>query len=348
MLERRRSLIFFACSLLGCTYPFGEVGIDGTGGNGATGATNPSGGGGAGGGTGASAADGGGGSASTGIGGAADCTTGGSGVCVDVAPGGWTGPVVYFDDDSASCAAPVFAGGKPDTAGVFGSALQFGPAQCTCGCDGSAGVACDPVLVGPNCDAGFSVPAGGCGVQAFLSPVTQLTVSEDGSPHCVPSVTVATSEPIFVQPRDVCEIVTTSDDCDIGTVCVQANLADDLCVWKTGDDTCPAGPYERKITIVESFDDQRGCDAAACTCQSIGSCQGVVTLYEDNDAAPCQIQAGLTAPTDLECIMGVDITIGSARYTLDSPITCNPSAGQPVGSVVVNSTTHVRTLCCLR
>jgi hypothetical protein len=125
-----------------------------------------------------------------------------------------------------------------------------------------------------------------------------------------------------------------------GEVCVPNAVASPfegkVCVWRLGDQSCPAA-YPHEHIFSDTLDDTRGCSACGCG-NAAATCTATTTVYSDDACAT----ALATVPNNNSCVtatVGQSITV--ARTTIGS---CPASGGNPTGDVDLGP--NRLTVCC--
>jgi hypothetical protein len=125
------------------------------------------------------------------------------------------------------------------------------------------------------------------------------------------------------------------------------------CIYKDGDDVCPAGSYTEKHLFHGSYNDARSCSACQCSPPKDSRCLGTVKFYEDPFCTGIPFSAvasdyWLGSKAESYCFTGAlgFKSLGSKR--VESAIyqtgTCEPSGGEPEGEI---SPVEPTTICCL-
>jgi hypothetical protein len=116
-----------------------------------------------------------------------------------------------------------------------------------------------------------------------------------------------------------------------------------LCVFKGGDNTCPAGPFSDRHVFYETAMDTRGCTSCSCSAPSGSTCDVSVTIY--SDLTSCTTPVTTFNAGACGNLSGNPAVIGrSAAVLPPSGGSCNASGGQPTGSVTAILPT---TFCCI-
>lgn len=284
------------------------------------------------------------------------CAGGGS--CVPPAPGGWTGPVVVAE---ASGAAPACPTAMPQKAFEHHKNIVAQAAPCTCSCDlkgekcvGNASfssygsVDCsvnscggsEPITVG-ECSPFITVNCG-AGPDKTVGWKTSTNLTAQG--RCDAALD-PTPPPAATWEKTVvgCGSLSLSQGtCAAGNVCApggDAPFGTRHCIFATGDQACPAGPYTTKSLVYDAFDDTRSCGACSCTGPTGLSCASSIAFYS---GAGC---TSLKGSSTLPGCVAKPITSGYFRVSANAVGgTCTPSAPAPTGAATPKSPT---TVCCI-
>lgn len=127
------------------------------------------------------------------------------------------------------------------------------------------------------------------------------------------------------------------------------------CVYKAGEQDCPAGPYTEKHSLYGRYDDARSCSACQCSPPKDSRCLGYLKFFKGPSCtgpSSGEYVVSYNEPEDetqMSCgdfYSGALGSLGSKR--LESmeyvPSTCDPSGGEPQGAVTPAEPT---TICCL-
>ncbi|UQA61676.1 hypothetical protein [Polyangium aurulentum] len=127
------------------------------------------------------------------------------------------------------------------------------------------------------------------------------------------------------------------------------------CVYKRGENDCPAGSYIDKHTFYDRYNDARSCSACKCSPPKDSGCIGWMKFFKDPSCtgiATGHWVAQYKEPEDENQMSCDDFPLnllGSlASKQLESmdyiPGTCEPSGGEPEGEVIPTDPT---TICCI-
>ncbi|MEZ4239613.1 MAG: hypothetical protein R3F59_26355 [Myxococcota bacterium] len=233
------------------------------------------------------------------------------------------------------------------------SGLHAEDATCACGCDAEP----TPPVVCPTsaslltfadnlttCDQqvvqSVETLVPGCNDIAYYDDASftlEVPAVDLSGASCGGSLTQTLSEVTFDEEWLGCAPVQALDTCGTDGACVPALGADEpLCVWKDGDEGCPAG-FPARSLLSTGVDDQRGC--TACSCSPAASCDATVTLRAGESCVVASPGAG----SDGECF-GIETPARSAELAFDAPVaSCEAQPVSPTGEAVA---IDLVTVCC--
>lgn len=269
-------------------------------------------------------------------------------VCEGDVPEGWTGPTaVQTGASEPTCDGPL---GNVELT-LFDDPIAPTP-ECECACGAAVGIDCNasPITVSsyPNNNCGGSPEYADTGV---VGQCLSLCCGGQFSAHYtapVPDVSSATCPPMTITatvPPHAwglhlvgCGPVGTYA-CEGGT-CFDTPEAADLCIYRSGEHSCPAGPFSEGTIRYGGFDDTRACET--CGCGTVDAvCNEVVIAHHNNS---CSAQSG-TLVDNTSCAQPSP-DLDSARFESVSPTgSCTPTGGAPTGAF---TPTQATTVCCLR
>lgn len=298
-----------------------------------------------------------------------------SGVCVPAVVDslGWSSvPFIFWQGypaDLLTTQCPAYAGtqsqlyyGAPDGAPLSCSACACSSSTATCTLPATVTVSASPVCPGEAGDAGAPVDPpsawdGGCTTNdeiaaapcdggpclATVGPMAPL----DGG--CAPVQPVVPRVITWTAVAFACAGDTNHGACvDPSTICVPPPPPKfSVCVSRDGDDAiveCPAG-YPQRSVFYLGGDDNRGCSPCECGPPQGDACSSLVSIYADD---ACSVQTGaVTAGSSGPVCVSVpaDSPPGSrqASAPVYTPGTCQPSGGEPTGSIEPQ---YPVTVCC--
>lgn len=287
----------------------------------------------------------------------ASCDTGDA--CVVAPPEGWAGP--------AALAKVATVADLPDCSGAFSAADTVGyegpdwaPGECTaCSCGAPSGVECAPPDVrffgSSSCDylAYEATLLGDGACTVFVQPTGNYGANSDavdpvaGTGTCVSmGGELVAEEPSWAATVGACALSDEQNSCGEGMMCVPEvphafNLG--LCIYRSGDTPCPAGPYQARTLLHQSIDDTRACSDCECG-EPVGvSCDARIDFYSDASCSesyvtlesPGQQCLGLWGAAPTSGMLVVENLVGGG---------CAPGGGQAVGEIVPR---EAMTVCCL-
>jgi hypothetical protein len=145
---------------------------------------------------------------------------------------------------------------------------------------------------------------------------------------------------------------TSTKGCNAGLTCMpkpQAPFVSGVCIYQTGDLTCPPGQFSQKHLLYQGSNDMRTCSDCACGAPAGGDCSAAVTIYSDGTVNTCN---SLVATINVNSqtgacanLTGNPATIGR-KATLSAPTggSCPATGGQPMGTATPTMPT---TFCCI-
>jgi hypothetical protein len=274
--------------------------------------------------------------------------------CVPVAPEGWEGPVVLVessaDDDEPAC-----EGSYPDVTAVGYDRLVAPPAECGCSCGEAVDVSCPLTLVArywgadstcsENVPAQYELSTTSCNnLPAPLDPNTYWTAAPvqatGGSCEAITHESIDTAR--FETRVTACGGAALVDGCAEDQICTpraDEPYGDHLCVWKAGEDTCPA-EYPESHALYTDVVDERACDE--CTCASpTGLCDSaVLTLLSQ----PCNAPISGIVTANGHCTGTNSNQTRSVAVNPGQPTAfCLPSEGTATGAASPDGSI---TVCC--
>ncbi len=276
-------------------------------------------------------------------------------ICINEAPAGWSGPVVWAETPTAE-EAPSCPAAYPEPAFSAFDDLQAPPAECDCECGAATGVNCATItleyhhadsscigapddeftiLTNGNCNDG---PASGAG-RYWEVPQPGVTGGD-----CLPSGTSEVPAASWASASTVCGGPSQGEGtCDAGLRCLPeppAGFESRVCVWQPGELDCPSGDYSDRFIRHGDYADTRNC--ATCTCgDPTGECTGTVFLRSLGD---CAGTVGLSAAIGDGCDANVGNVESAEAGTLSvSNTSCEPSVGTAIGEAEPEDP---YTLCC--
>jgi hypothetical protein len=252
----------------------------------------------------------------------------------------------------------------PDQTPLSCPSCSCGPSSAACALPETVAVSASPVCPIDATDAGvpFDPPIawdGGCTTNDAMA-----AVECDGGPclavvgpmlpvdaECAPSQAVVPKIVTWTFAAYGCAITTNGGTCkEPGRVCAPTPPSVDgfsICVSRQGDDPlllCPPGYPHRSIFYLGG-DDERGCAPCECGEPQGDSCESFVSLYSDN-ACTAPVGSVMALSSGPMCVSIPDSSpLGSKQASPPTytPGTCQPSGGEPTGSV---KTSDPFTFCC--
>ncbi len=199
---------------------------------------------------------------------------------------------------------------------------------------------------GPGTDSMCSTETGNpCNVS-----VTSSALAATGG-SCMPSqVQVMKPDLVWARFGRACgtDPMANGKGCNIGQTCVpkpQLPYVTGLCIYKQGDNACPAGAFKQKHLFYEGASDTRDCtNDCSCSPPSGGTCPTTIAIYSDTggvcNTKVAEFQAGSCAD-----VAGNPNLAGRTASAPGAPTgaTCAPSGGQPTGTATPDLPV---TFCC--
>jgi hypothetical protein len=129
--------------------------------------------------------------------------------------------------------------------------------------------------------------------------------------------------------------------CDTGEVCApDGPFAGALCVYETGDVSCPGAGYTDKRVYYTGIADTRDCTACACGLD----CDYTWNFYDTADTTCTTPIATITAPNQCVAMTPSSDTIRVGVSSDTPPGPCTASGGAPTGDAVEQNPV---TFCCV-
>jgi hypothetical protein len=269
-------------------------------------------------------------------------------VCVDSAPATWNGPISMYA--GVPSATPACGGAFSSNSFLLNTDPVQTAATCsTCTCSAS-NVKCNVSVFASqqtNCSST---------TQKFVTDIactdwgtTQLSMNiiqingTAGSTTCTqgPGQTPTVPPATWGTAARGCALpFPAADGCASGAVCApvpNAPFNGKLCIYKIGDNQCPAGGYTQKHVFYDSFTDTRTCTSCSCQINNPICSNHTVHAYSD---ASCGSEVAAVTSNGCKAM-----TWRSARLTasITSGGTCTPAGGQPTGAI---TPTGPATVCC--
>jgi hypothetical protein len=279
----------------------------------------------------------------------ADSDCGGGFVCVPDAPAAWNGPVALYDGDPSAKPA-----GCPSEHPIQSYAgfrdLAATPAICSaCSC-GAPSVTCtaaslelDTAACAQQKGSVLQPVPGQCGP---VSPPAGVASYKAAAPTgvagaCVPAGGTPTlPSPNWGGASLACGGGGLGGGCGNKAACAAVStppFGAKLCVYRTGDNACPAG-FEDKHSFVNTVVDTRGCSPCSCG-GGAATCSATTTVFSDGACAT----AIADVPNDGSC---VDAAAGSSiQIQITKSGSCPASGGSPTGAL--QEAPPKTTVCCV-
>jgi hypothetical protein len=275
-----------------------------------------------------------------------DAECGPAAACGELAPVGWFGPAIY---------ARVLGGGPapdcPESFSALGPSVlegwnDPGPAICECSCELSTPLTCSSYAYSHNtasCNTyNLYTPVTTMCVNANLTGWTQFYSNAQNFPTCMQESSETFPPPVWDAQIRSCKLAedATGQACGEGGTCLPTapeGFESGLCIYKDGDNECPAGAYANKTLFHANFDDTRECSNCSCG-SATATCTAPLQVFEGTDCegAPLAEIAPNSACTQ--------VTGGSVAMASDDDGGCPVSSpAEPMGAIMP---TGPFTFCC--
>jgi hypothetical protein len=261
-------------------------------------------------------------------------------------------------DEIGACRAPFPY--QNDTVWANPSAQQH---SCECKCGKGTGMECSEaeaifsdkddcstIVASRAIGACGNIPEKGASAKYVRVKAPEVKANTGSCPPIGPNLT-ASDEPVWTLGQRTCGPFKPKACVGEEGICVPEPTdvyVPGVCIWKEGENECPAGDYSERILRYRNVEDQRTC--GDCTCGapdvSVLSCKAIVELYWGDsctgntkesvtDFGTCgPIFANPTVPNSAKLGDNTEI-VGKAN--------CTPGGGAPTGGPVA---TDAVTYCC--
>lgn len=213
-------------------------------------------------------------------------------VCNEPAPSGWFGPAVFArvteGEDAPACPAEYPEAGPT----VLEGYADPGPAICSCECDLSMAQSCSSYVYGhstASCNTYnvYSATSENC-TNVALTNYAQFYAYLQNNPFCMQNKSEEFPPVQWDASITSCKLPVTATACGDGGVCTPLPGGDfeaPVCIYKQGDEACPAGVYDTKVSFYTGVEDTREC--TNCTCGTVQpNCNNLtLDLYNGTDCA---------------------------------------------------------------
>jgi hypothetical protein len=272
--------------------------------------------------------------------------------CAPHAPPDWNGPVAVAEaPDPAQCPATY-----PESELTVYADLEAEDAGCSCSCSEATGSTCPPATLqrwagdegcpGAPSDE-FSVAPGVCepinsplGLTGYFGAIAPVGTPAGGS--CSPSLETNLPAAYWATTVVGCGGSTPRAGCNEGEACLPRpqGVFQGVCVWREGDEPCPAGYQYKSVHHSEMADTRECIDDCSCGSPTNVSCGGTVELYNQNECG----SNNETLTIGGVCLSPSPSLVRGAIYHPEVSGQCLASGGTPTGSVAPQSPV---TVCCL-
>ncbi|MEZ4221562.1 MAG: hypothetical protein R3B13_11595 [Polyangiaceae bacterium] len=266
--------------------------------------------------------------------------------CLAPPPADWSGPGILFDDLNTVTTCPSVFPDPPEPGQILGTSMSASAPKCECACDPSDKAKCDNLQVFSNesgCPAqGTPIFTAKEGVCALVGAVGSPAVSFKAPlvlKGCTPREAHDIAPPAWKQPALLCTRQFAGSACADGICAPPIPAEAQVCVYKVGDEACPAGPYSVRTLYYTHVTDERAC--SACTCGNAAeTCTGGVEYYISTlctgtpDASASISSCKAPPPAGTHALY---------KATLPDNLTCSPSASTASGDAKADGPL---TVCC--
>lgn len=303
-----------------------------------------------------------------------DCNAGYA--CVPSVPVGWSGFVALFE--GAPGAEPACPDAFPSLSPYQGNNMLTTPphtcSECTCGapmgqtCDlpdliqiqnvpcGGSNPLTEPLAVPANWAGSCYGPSGwpggaqcngsSCNASA-TAPKPTVTGGSCAAQGGTPDLPAAA----WSLAGKACGDAPVGAGCGMGKVCqpkAEAPFFTGLCVFKGGDNSCPAGsPFSQNHLFYEDLTDTRACSTCTCGAPTGSTCDATITIYGDQAVNTCTT-AVTTFPAGGCGNISGNPYVNGRKATITQPPTgggCAPAGNStPSGALTPSNAT---TFCCI-
>lgn len=293
--------------------------------------------------------------------------------CAPTVPFGWSGLAVLFEGVPAQEPACPAAFPSPNPYVGDNTPIAGNAACSACSCGAPAGQTCDlpdkynvqnkacgmnPSAMGTvdlppnwggacygqvNYPGGQTTCGGPCNV-ALTAPAPTVTGGTCPTGGGVPSVPALK----WAIRGKACGDSSVGAGCGAGKACLPKPpqpFLGGLCIYKSGENACPAGDFSVQHVFYEGADDTRGCGACSCGAPAGSTCAASIDVYNDLTIDTCVTKVA-TIPAGGCVDLLNNPTVSGAKATITQPPTggsCVPSGGQSMGQVTPTTPT---TFCC--
>ncbi len=275
--------------------------------------------------------------------------------CVPAAPGGWLGPIAYWQGKSGS-ELPDCPDGYADETDLHAEP-SGAPAACSCSCAAMDQTCEDVAQVELFGDLGCqstceTATTDGCtAIDGCTGNSVSIDVAErEPSGRCEVSMTKQVGSISWQRDARLCALTDVPEACGSEHQCTptpSAPFASQLCVYRVVragqaappcPDSYPNGPDE----LYTAFEDERECGECECSGPDGGTCGGQVNVSANACDAGTAYQIGSGCK---QLILNAPPKNVEVHYTM-TPGTCGiASEPEPIGAVVPSGNYHA--VCCL-
>jgi hypothetical protein len=293
--------------------------------------------------------------------------------CTPNVPFGWSGFAALFEGVPAQAPACPAAFPSPNPYTGFHTPVAQGASCSQCGCGMPEGEVCDlpdtfktqnaPCGGDPNYFGNGMFPVawnGACNGQSYFPggvttcdgpcnvAITAPAPTVTGG-MCPPTGGVATVPPLtWAIIGKACGDPAVGGGCGAGKACLPkpaSPFVSGLCIYKLGDQECPATDFTDKHVFYGGADDTRGCADCSCGAPAGSTCSASIDFHSETQANTCTTKIATLVAGGCVDLVGNPV-VGSKTATItQQPAggSCTPGGGGPKGDVTPVDPT---TFCC--
>ncbi|MBC8070087.1 MAG: hypothetical protein IAG13_17260 [Deltaproteobacteria bacterium] len=263
-------------------------------------------------------------------------------MCLSTVPEDWFGPVAMHMGELGEAATPCGEAYPQTGLSLLSGYTDPGAAQCDCACNLDVSSSCTSYVY--DYDASCSTFENfyqlnmDC-VPAEVDGGAMFYMFAQGTPTCQGEVTETIPEPIWDAQVVTCRDPELGPECADGvcTPLAPEGFESGVCIYREGQQECPAGDYSVMYRHHSGVADDRDCSYCACG-SGTGTCDGSLQIYGSDDCTGAAQAAALNVCTS-GIVGGHSVSIA---FTGDGscPIAMPP---MPTGTIAA---TGEFTFCC--
>jgi hypothetical protein len=209
-----------------------------------------------------------------------------------------------------------------------------------------------------TCTADNAIDVGKlCGTEKCVQSLgiePMLVVEQSQCTKVDPPPALFSGGPPWEESVRVC-VVTEAGTCPQGSLCLPPVDRVRTCVHRDGEHDeygkvheCP-GSYTDKMIVYEEYHDNRSCSECSCGSPVGSTCTSQISIYSDKTCSGAPLlewthDNQMMPPLCHPLTPGVALGSKKATTPIYTPGKCEPSGGEPIGSV---ERIHPHTVCCL-